>query len=50
MVRERVTVLVEPEIKEQIEKQKDHETESSFVRRILVRWYNKIPGVKQIKE
>lgn len=45
-----VHALVEPKVAERIEKERDRESRSSFIRRILVRWHNKLPGVKQIEE
>jgi len=40
MEKKLVHALVEPQIYNKIEKERGHETRSSFIRRILVRWYN----------
>lgn len=39
-----VTTLVEKEIWDEINIARGHEPRSSFVRRILVEWYNRQPG------
>jgi len=42
-----LAVLVEPEISGAIEQERGREPRSSFIRRILVRWYNSLPFVNQ---
>ena len=42
-----VHALVEPEIKAAIEQDRARETRSSFIRRIIVRWYNTRPETKE---
>ena len=38
---EMLTTMIEPVLYLHIERKRGHETRSSFVRRILVDWYNK---------
>lgn len=45
-----IPTMVEPEIKERIDQERGHETRSSFVRRILVRWYNQQKGATSVEE
>lgn len=45
-----IPTMVEPEIKERIDLERGHETRSSFVRRVLVRWYNQQKGADAIEE
>ena len=44
-----VTTLVEPEVYNKIEQERGHEPRSSFLRRIIVRWYNSL-STKEIDE
>jgi len=44
-----VAVLVAPEIFEYIENARGHERRSSFVRRIIVDWYNENSGNPRIE-
>ena len=45
--KELIHALVEPEIKEAIENDRGRETRSSFIRRIIVRWYNQRPETRE---
>lgn len=47
---EMVTCLVEKELWDAIEQEKGREPRSSFVRRILVRWYNSLGRKPMLKE
>ena len=48
--KEIIHALVEPEVKQRIEQERGRETRSSFVRRIIIKWYNKLHGVKKFDE
>lgn len=50
MAKELIYALIEPEILARIESEREHESRSSYVRRILVRWYNGLDGKEQVKE
>jgi hypothetical protein len=44
-----IHAMVESDLAKRIEIERNRETRSSFVRRVLVRWYNNLPDVKRNK-